>query len=237
MHLHTHTSSARRGSMLLRQHAGRPPTARAAPAARPRQHAGPTSHGNGTSGRAQCRAVASTRTHHSTRSRPAYGPTAAPGQPPSAPRGGPHPASRCLPGLRIGAARRNAAQEHARARSTLHGTNLPMVQQRPSAGARGPSAHGPPPTAPAHPPPHASWASVGGSEKFREKFRETSSTPPPSAHNRPQADLILVLGRDLVREDFQSVPELTVHFCIGRCTLALPAFPAGPDSLYCRRRL
>ena len=138
------------------------------------------------------------------------------------------------PDLRIGAARRNAAQEHARARSTLHGTNLPMVQQRPSAGARGPSAHGPPPTAPAHPPPHASWASVGGSEKFREKFRETSSTPPPSAHNRPQADLILVLGRDLVREDFQSVPELTVHFCIGRCTLALPAFPAGPDSLYCR---
>ena len=72
-----------------------------------------------------------------------------------------------------------------------------------------------------------------GPEKFREKFRETSSTPPPSAHNRPQADLILVLGRDLVREDFQSVPELTVHFCIGRCTLALPAFPAGPDSLYC----
>ena len=74
------------------------------------------------------------------------------------------------------------------------------------------------------------WTAV---EKFREKFRETSSTPPPSAHNRPQADLILVLGRDLVREDFQSVPELTVHFCIGRCTLALPAFPAGPDSLYC----
>ena len=57
--------------------------------------------------------------------------------------------------------------------------------------------------------------------KFREKFRETSSTPPPSAHNRPQADLILVLGRDIVRAYFQCGTELTGHFSIGKCPLAL----------------
>ena len=78
MHLHTHTSSARRGSMLLRQHAGLPPTARAAPAARP----GPPHRGRQT----QCRTGACTRTQHSARDQPAYGPTTALGRRPRAQR-------------------------------------------------------------------------------------------------------------------------------------------------------
>ena len=65
-------------------------------------------------------------------------------------------------------------------------------------------------------------------EKFREKFRETSSTPHPLAHKRPQADQTLVLVRDLVREDYrdlQSVPEWSGHFSTGECPLALTRVP------------